>query len=119
MSNGSPNGTNTPGAPGSAENTPTAGSKDDSSMRTVTGAVAKIDSNSITLDQSAGGVTLTVDSSTQIMHHGHAVTAGISSIHEGQQIRAKFDPASNRADKIEVMSMKKHHKDSAATSQPQ
>jgi len=108
-----------PGQPGSAENNPTAGAKDDGSLRTVTGSVAKIDGSSITLDQSAGGVTLTIDSSTQIMHRGKAVTAGISAIHEGQQIRAKFDPASNRADKIEVMSMKKHHKDSAATSQPQ
>jgi hypothetical protein len=119
MSNGSPHGTNTPGLPGSAENNPNAGSTDEGSLRTVTGAVAKIDSNSITLDQSAGGVTLTVDSSTQIMRRGKAVTAGISAIHEGQQIRAKFDPASNRADKIEVMGTKKHHKDAAATPAPQ
>jgi len=79
----------------------------------VTGAVAKIDQNSITLDQTAGGVTLTIDSQTQVLRRGQPVAAGISSIKEGQQIRASFDPASNRADKIEVMGkgMAKHHHD--------
>jgi hypothetical protein len=77
----------------------------------VTGAVEKVDQNSITLDQSAGGVTLTVDSQTQVMRRGQPVAAGISAIHEGTQVRASFDPASNRADKIEVMGKAKkgHH----------
>jgi hypothetical protein len=85
-------------------------------MRTVTGAVAKVDSGSITLDQSAGGVTLTVDSNTQIMRRGQPVSQGISAIHEGTKVRASFDPASNRADKIEVMGGKKHHKQADTTS---
>jgi hypothetical protein len=79
-------------------------------LRTVTGAVAKVDLNSITLDQAAGGVTLTVDSQTQVLRRGQPIAAGISAIHEGAQIRASFDPASNRADKIEVMGRMKHKK---------
>jgi hypothetical protein len=89
---------------------------DNASLRTVTGAVAKVDTNSITLDQAAGGVTLTVDSQTQVLHKGQPIAAGISAIREGQQIRASFDPASNRADKIEVMARPvKHHKKSGAS----
>jgi hypothetical protein len=119
MSNGSPNGTNSPGATGSSVNDPTAGSKD--SLRTVTGNVAKIDNGSITLDQAAGGVTLTVDSTTQITRKGKAVSQGISAIHEGAQVRASFDPASNRADKIELTGMKKkmHHDKDTSTAAPQ
>jgi len=79
------------------------GSSDSANLRTVTGSVAKVDQNSITLDQSAGGVTLTVDSQTQVTRRGQPIAAGISAIHEGQQIRASFDPASNRADKIEMV----------------
>jgi hypothetical protein len=89
--------------PGSSSSGAVAGSADNASLRTVTGAVAKVDQNSITLDQAAGGVTLTVDSQTQVLRRGQPVAAGIAAIHEGQQIRASFDPASNRADKIEVM----------------
>jgi len=76
---------------------------DQGSLRTVTGSVARVDQNSITLDQSAGGVTLTVDSQTQVLRRGQPVAAGIAAIREGTQVRASFDPASNRADKIEVM----------------
>jgi hypothetical protein len=79
------------------------GSSDQASLRTVTGSVARVDQNSITLDQSAGGVTLTVDSQTQVLRRGQPVAQGISAIREGTQVRASFDPASNRADKIEVM----------------
>lgn len=80
-------------------------------LRAVVGSVAKVDQNSITLDQSAGGVTLTVDSNTQVLRRGQPIAAGISAIHEGEQVRASFDPASNRADKIEVMGRgkMKHH----------
>src|SRR5207253_3967702 len=86
-------------------------SSDTSNLRTVTGSVAKVDENSITLDQAAGGVTLTVDSQTQVIRRGKPA-AGISSIREGEQVRASFDPASNRAEKIEVMgkAKMKHHK---------
>jgi hypothetical protein len=97
-----------------------AGTSDNASLRTVTGQVEKVDQNSITLDQSAGGVTLTVDSQTQILRRGQPIAAGISAIHEGQQVRASFDPASNRADKIEVMGqpMKKQHKSTEDSSSP-
>jgi hypothetical protein len=98
-----------------ADGTVSGSTSDNSSLKTVTGAVAKVDENSITLDQSAGGVTLTVDSQTQIMRRGHPVSSGITSIREGEQVRASFDPASNRADKIEVMgkAKMKHHKSAA------
>jgi hypothetical protein len=86
------------------------GSSDNANLKTVTGSVAKVDQNSITLDQSAGGVTLTVDSQTQVLRRGQPVAAGISAIREGTQVRASFDPASNRAEKIEVMGTSRHHK---------
>ena len=73
----------------------------------MTGSVQKVDQNSITLDQ---GVTLTVDSQTQVLRRGQPVAAGISAIHEGTQVRASFDPASNRAEKIEVMGKAKAKK---------
>jgi hypothetical protein len=98
-------GSNAPSSSGSVS-----GSSDNASLRTVTGAVAKVDQNSITLDQSAGGVTLTVDSQTQVIRRGQPIAAGISAIHEGQQVRASFDPASNRADKIEVMGKPMKHR---------
>ena len=85
---------------------------DNQGLRTVSGAVAKVAQDSITLDRAAGGVTLTVDSQTQVIRNGKPST-GISSIREGEKVRASFDPASNRADKIEVMGKHKggmHHK---------
>jgi hypothetical protein len=84
---------------------------DQGNLRTVTGSVSKVDQNSITLDQ---GVTLTVDSQTQVLRRGQPVAAGIAAIREGTQVRASFDPASNRADKIEVMSSKKSKKSKSA-----
>jgi hypothetical protein len=74
-----------------------------------------VDQNSITLDQSAGGVTLTVDSQTQVLRSGQPIAAGISAIKEGTQVRASFDPASNRADKIEVMGKTAKHKHSRSS----
>ena len=74
------------------------------SLRSVTGSVSKIDaqSQSITLDQAAGNLTLTVDATTRVWRNGRPLL-GIQSIREGQKVRASFDPASNRASKIEVM----------------
>jgi hypothetical protein len=95
-----------PGASGSATADSTTGAQ--GSLRTVSGSVAKVDQDSITLDQSAGGVTLTVDSQTQVTRNGRPTT-GISSIKQGENVRASFDPASNRADKIEVMGKKGRH----------
>src|SRR2546425_4692654 len=98
--------------PGSTTGT----SSDQGNLRTVTGSVARVDQNSITLDQSAGGVTLTVDSQTQVLRRGQPVAAGISAIREGTQVRASFDPASNRADKIEVMGRARRHSKGSSTS---
>jgi len=83
-------------------------SADSASLKSVTGQVAKVDQDqgSITLDQSAGGVTLTIDSQTKVLRRGRQAN-GISAIREGEQVRASFDPTSNRADKIELMG--KHH----------
>ena len=95
-----------------------ASSTDNSNLRTVTGSVAKVDENSITLDQAAGGGTLTIDSQTQVIRRGKPV-AGISSIREGEQVRASFDPASNRAEKIEVMGKAKMHRQHKAVGSDQ
>jgi hypothetical protein len=45
---------------------------------------------------------------------------GISSIHEGEQVRASFDPSSYRAEKLEVVtkSSKKHHHGSTTPATP-
>src|SRR6266481_2695101 len=91
------------GSMGSSGASGSASASDQGNLRTVTGQVQKVDQNSITLDQ---GVTLTVDSQTQVLRRGQPVAAGISAIHEGTQVRASFDPASNRAEKIEVMGSK-------------
>jgi hypothetical protein len=112
---GSVSGTTAP--PSSASGT-VAGSADNSNLRTVTGSVAKVDENSITLDQAAGGVTLTIDSQTQVIRRGKPA-AGISSIREGEQVRASFDPASNRAEKIEVMGKAKMHRQQKAVGSDQ
>jgi hypothetical protein len=114
---GSTYGQNPTGSAGSTSGSTAAGgsvagsASDNSNLKTVTGSVAKVDENSITLDtQSAGGVTLTIDSQTQIVRRGQPISSGVSSIHEGEQVRASFDPASNRADKIEVMGKAKKMK---------
>src|SRR5256886_13729119 len=86
-------------------------SGDQGNLRTVTGSISKVDQNSIALEQ---GVTLTVDSQTQVLRRGQPVAAGISAIREGTQVRASFDPASNRADKIEVMGRARRHSKGAS-----
>src|SRR5207247_1084014 len=63
-------------AQGSTSGSSISGSADNASLRTVTGGVAKVDQNSITLDQAAGGVTLTVDSQTQVLRRGQPIAAG-------------------------------------------
>jgi hypothetical protein len=89
------------------------GSGSSAGLRTVSGSVAKVNESSITLDQSAGGVTLSVDSQTQVLRNGRPAQ-GISSIREGERVRASFDPASNRAEKIEIMGRgsRSHHQKS-------
>src|SRR5256712_7669873 len=98
--------------PGSTTGT----SSDQGNLRTVTGSVARVDQNSITPHQSAGGGALTGEPPTQVVRRGQPVAAGISAIREGTQVRARFDPASNRADKIEVMGRARRHSKGSSTS---
>ncbi|HXN81187.1 MAG TPA: hypothetical protein VN883_01850 [Myxococcales bacterium] len=90
---------------------------DTGGLRQVTGQVAKVDqtANSITLDQASGGLTLTVDQNTKVQRNGKA-TMGLTGIREGEQVRASFDPASNRADSIEVMSRRHRGKRGSSSS---
>jgi hypothetical protein len=93
------------GSTGQAGTSSGSASSDTGNLRQVTGQVAKVDqtANSITLDQASGGLTLTVDQNTKVQRNGKAIM-GLTGIREGEQVRASFDPASNRADSIEVMS---------------
>jgi hypothetical protein len=92
-------------------------SRDSGGLRQVTGQVAKVDqtANSITLDQASGGLTLTVDQNTKIQRNGKPAM-GLTGIREGEQVRASFDPASNRADSIEVMSRRHRGKRGSTSS---
>jgi hypothetical protein len=73
-------------------------------MQHIRGRVSRVDqdNNSITLDR---GLTLKVDDSTEIVGVDSS-TSGISSLHEGQQVRASYDSSSNSAKKIEVVGKK-------------
>jgi hypothetical protein len=78
-------------------------------LKVASGRVSKVDQDgkSITVDQSSGtgALTLSVDERTQILDStGSYTSSSISSLQEGYQVRASFDPASNHADKIEVTS---------------
>jgi hypothetical protein len=75
-----------------------------STLRSVQGSVARVDptAQSITLDQAAGSMTLSVDSSTMVLRNGKPLL-GIESLREGQKVRASFNPATNRASRIEVV----------------
>jgi hypothetical protein len=106
------------GQTGQTGTTGSAGSaRDSGGLRQVTGQVAKVDqtANSITLDQASGGLTLTVDQNTKIQRNGKPAM-GLTGIREGEQVRASFDPASNRADSIEVMSRRHRGKRGSTSS---
>jgi hypothetical protein len=77
-------------------------------VQQIRGRVSRVDqdNNSITLDR---GLTLKVDDSTEIVG-GDSSTSGISAIHEGQNVRASYDPSSNSAKKIEVVGKKGNKK---------
>jgi len=68
---------------------------DQGNLRTVTGSVSKVDSEQHHLDQ---GVTLTVDSQTQVLRRWPAVGSRDRRDPRGTQVRASFDPI-QRADK--------------------
>jgi hypothetical protein len=91
-------------------------------MQHVRGRVSRVDqdNNSITLDR---GLVLKVDDTTVIVGIDSSDASGISSLHEGQQVRASYDSASNSAKKIEVVgkkgnkkSMKSHSSSSSDSS---
>ena len=90
-------------------------------LKSTVGRVAKVDSDNKTLvisSRQGDRVTLTVDDNTQIVDSRSGNTSDLSAIREGTPVRATFDPASNRAEKIEVMgkaSKKSMHKKSASS----
>ena len=105
----------------------TSGSMDRSTMgssanlKSAVGRVSKVDSDgkSISIASRGGSpITLTVDDSTQIVDSSGATSSDLSSIKEGSQVRASFDPASNHAQRIEVMGRsKKMHRRSGSSDQ--
>ncbi|HYZ89946.1 MAG TPA: hypothetical protein VE620_11665, partial [Myxococcales bacterium] len=75
-------------------------------LKRAVGRVAKVDpdNKSISISSRSGTpLTLTVDDSTQIVDSSGSTSSDLSSIKEGTQVRASFDPASNHAQRIEVM----------------
>jgi hypothetical protein len=90
-------------------------------LKSAVGRVSKVDSDgkSISIASRGGSpITLTVDDSTQIIDSSGATSSDLSSIKEGSQVRASFDPASNHAQRIEVMGRsKKMHKRSGSSDQ--
>ncbi|HMC35310.1 MAG TPA: hypothetical protein VKH65_12910, partial [Myxococcales bacterium] len=91
-------------------------------LKSAVGRVSKVDPDgkSLVISSRQGDrITLTVDDNTQIVDSSGSSSSDLSSIREGTQVRASFDPASNRAEKIEVMGKsgkKAMHKKSASTS---
>jgi outer membrane murein-binding lipoprotein Lpp len=83
------------------------GTAADASLRWANGRLARVDRNgrTITVERADDkrSITLTVDERTQIFDPNGSMASGLSSLQEGQQVRAAFDPASNHADRIEVM----------------
>ena len=75
-------------------------------LKSAVGRVSKVDpdSKSVVISSRQGDrITLTVDDNTQIVDSSGSSTSDLSAIREGTPVRATFDPASNRAEKIEVM----------------
>src|SRR5712692_2050330 len=91
-------------------------------LKSAVGRVSKVDSDSksIVISSRQGDrITLTVDDNTQIVDSSGSSSSDLSAIREGAPVRATFDPASNRAEKIEVMgkaSKKAMHKKSGSSS---
>ena len=75
-------------------------------LKRTVGRVSKVDSDakSISIAMRGGApLTLIVDDNTLIVDSSGSTTSDLSSIKEGSQVRASFDPASNHAQRIEVM----------------
>ena len=79
----------------------------EANLKSTFGRVSKVDQDNKTVvisSRQGDRITLTVDDDTQIVDNRSGKTGDLSSIREGTPVRATFDPASNRAQKIEVMS---------------
>jgi hypothetical protein len=92
-------------------------------LKSAEGRVSKVDSDGKTIvinSRQDGRITLKVDDNTQIVDSsGGSSSSDLSSIREGSQVRASFDPSSNRAQRIEVMGKsgkRGMHKKSGSTS---
>ena len=79
----------------------------DSKVRWANGRLARIDRDgkTITVERTRDSrtITLMVDDRTQIVDRSGSMASSLSSLQEGQEVRAAFDPASHHADRIEVM----------------
>jgi len=108
----------TSGSSGSTDRT----ASSSANLKSAVGRVSKVDpdSKSVVISSRQGDrITLTVDDNTQIVDSSGSSTSDLSAIREGTPVRATFDPASNRAEKIEVMgkaSKKAMHKESGSSS---
>src|SRR6266851_3236493 len=108
----------TSGSRGSTDRT----ASSSANLKSAVGRVSKVDpdSKSIVISSRQGDrITLTVDDNTQIVDSSGSSSSDLSAIREGAPVRATFDPASNRAEKIEVMgkaSKKAMHKKSGSSS---
>src|SRR6266852_1492641 len=91
----------------SDSNMGTSGSRGSMDRSASASSVAKVDQDNKTVvisSRQGDRITLTVDDDTQIVDNRSGNTGDLSSIREGTPVRATFDAASNRAQKIEVMS---------------
>src|SRR5207253_667981 len=113
--------TGTSGSRGSMDRSSSSGSM--ANLKSAVGRVSKVDpdNKSVVISSRQGDrITLTVDDNTQIVDSSGSSSTDLSAIREGSQVRASFDPASNRAQRIEVMGKsgkKAMHKKSASTSE--
>jgi len=95
----------TSGSRGSMDRSASASSA--ANLQSTFGRVSKVDQDNKTVvisSRQGDRITLTVDDDTQIVDNRSGNTGDLSSIREGTPVRATFDAASNRAQKIEVMS---------------
>ncbi|HUJ27405.1 MAG TPA: hypothetical protein VLW85_15380 [Myxococcales bacterium] len=74
-------------------------------VNTITGSVARLDRDHITLDAPSGSVDLKVDSGTQVLRRsGMPLAEGISGLQEGDRVSASYDPSSKHVNSITLFS---------------
>ena len=102
--NGSQNVYSPPSGPAGAQMTEQRSTSDNlTGMNTVTGAVASLNRDSITLSAPSGDVKLKVDATTQVLANGMPVAEGLDALREGQHVSASYDPAARHAARIELL----------------